>query len=181
LPKPQLDLRGRVLLFDQVCAAVAHAHAQLVVHRDLKPSNVLVNGEGAAKLLDFGIAQILDVTDERAPATRVFTPEYASPEQLRGDHATTATDIYSLGLMLYELIAGKRLPTMGSPATRLDDGRTGAPGHDPAGTVAEAATTPGAAKLVARQLRGDLAGSLRTQSRPNRRIATPRCCSCART
>src|SRR4029077_19837182 len=105
-----LEVRERVRLFDQVCAAVAHAHAQLVVHRDLKPSNVLVNGEGTAKLLDFGIAQILDVTDERTPATRVFTPEYASPEQLRGDHATTATDIYSLGLMLYELIAGKRLP-----------------------------------------------------------------------
>jgi serine/threonine-protein kinase len=106
----------RVRLFDQVCAAVAHAHAQLVVHRDLKPSNVLVNAEGSAKLLDFGIAQILDATDERTPATRVFTPEYASPEQLRGDRATTATDIYSPGLMLYELIAGKRLPTMGDRA-----------------------------------------------------------------
>ena len=152
-----LDLRGRVLLFDQVCAAVAHAHAQLVVHRDLKPSNVLVNGEGAAKLLDFGIAQILDVTDERAPATRVFTPEYASPEQLRGDHATTATDIYSLGLMLYELIAGKRLPTMGRSGdadwTTAELARLATTQPEP---VAEAATAPGAAKLVARQLRGDL-------------------------
>ena len=84
-------------MFDQVCAAVAHAHAQLIVHRDLKPSNVLVNDEGSAKLLDFGIAQILDATDDARPATRVFTPEYASPEQLRGDHATTATDIYASG------------------------------------------------------------------------------------
>jgi len=152
-----LDLRDRVLLFDQVCAAVAHAHAQLVVHRDLKPSNVLVNGEGAAKLLDFGIAQILDATDERAPATRVFTPEYASPEQLRGDHATTATDIYSLGLMLYELIAGKRLPTLGRPGdadwTTAELARlaTTQPESLPSPVAA-----PGAAKLVARQLRGDL-------------------------
>jgi serine/threonine-protein kinase len=152
----QLDLRGRVMLFDQVCAAVAHAHAQLVVHRDLKPSNVLVNAEGSAKLLDFGIAQILDVTDERTPATRVFTPEYASPEQLRGDHATTATDIYSLGLMLYELIAGKRLPTMGRPGdadwTTAELARLATTQPEPATSTA----APGAAKLVARQLRGDL-------------------------
>ncbi|HET7063280.1 MAG TPA: serine/threonine-protein kinase, partial [Rudaea sp.] len=152
-----LDLRGRVMLFDQVCAAVAHAHAQLVVHRDLKPSNVLVNAEGAAKLLDFGIAQILDVTDERAPATRVFTPEYASPEQLRGDHATTATDIYSLGLMLYELIAGKRLPTMGRPGdadwTTAELARLATTQPE---AVPDSPAAPGAAKLVARQLRGDL-------------------------
>jgi serine/threonine-protein kinase len=77
-------LRERVRLFDQVCAAVAHAHAQLIVHRDLKPSNVLVNTAGNAKLLDFGIALALESTDESAPATRVFTPEYAAPEQLRG-------------------------------------------------------------------------------------------------
>ncbi len=153
----RLDLRGRVMVFDQVCAAVAHAHAQLVVHRDLKPSNVLVNAEGAAKLLDFGIAQILDVTDERTPATRVFTPEYASPEQLRGDRATTATDIYSLGLMLYELIAGKRLPTLGRSGdadwTTAELARLATTEPEPA---AEAAIATGTAKLVARQLRGDL-------------------------
>jgi serine/threonine-protein kinase len=152
-----LDLRGRVMLFDQVCAAVAHAHAQLVVHRDLKPSNVLVNSEGSAKLLDFGIAQILDATDERTPATRVFTPEYASPEQLRGDRATTSTDIYSLGLMLYELIAGKRLPTMGRPGdvdwTTSELARLATTQPEAA---TEAVTAPGTAKLVARQLRGDL-------------------------
>ena len=107
-----LDARARVALFDQVCAAVAHAHAQLVVHRDLKPSNVYVNQAGIAKLLDFGIAQVLDPSDDRTPATRVFTPEYAAPEQLRGERVTTATDIHALGLLLYELLCGHRLSTL---------------------------------------------------------------------
>jgi tetratricopeptide (TPR) repeat protein len=107
-----LDVRARVRLFDQVCAAVAHAHAQLVVHRDLKPSNVHVNTDGVAKLLDFGIAQVLDPNDDSTPATRVFTPEYAAPEQLRGERITTATDIHALGLLLYELVSGRRLPTI---------------------------------------------------------------------
>ncbi|HET6545225.1 MAG TPA: serine/threonine-protein kinase, partial [Rhodanobacteraceae bacterium] len=107
-----LGLAARVHLLDQVCAAVAHAHAQLVVHRDLKPSNVLVNAEGTVKLLDFGIAVVLDPADEQTPATRVFTPEYAAPEQLRGDRVTTATDVHALGLMLYELVSGRRLPTL---------------------------------------------------------------------
>lgn len=107
-----LDTRARVAVFDQVCAAVAHAHAQLIVHRDLKPSNVLVANDGTVKLLDFGIARMLDASDEQTPATRVFTPEYAAPEQLRGERATTATDVYALGLMLYELVSGRRLPTL---------------------------------------------------------------------
>ncbi|MBS0487388.1 MAG: serine/threonine protein kinase [Proteobacteria bacterium] len=108
-----LDTRERVRLFDQVCAAVAHAHAQLVVHRDLKPSNVLVNRDGSVKLLDFGIALVLDPGDAKTPATQVFTPEYAAPEQLRGERVTTATDVYALGLLLYELLCGRRLPTLG--------------------------------------------------------------------
>jgi len=106
------DIRERIRLFDQVCSAVLHAHAQLVIHRDLKPSNILVNREGTAKLLDFGIALVLDPGEESEPATRVFTPEYAAPEQLRGERASTATDIYALGLVLYELVAGHRLPTL---------------------------------------------------------------------
>ena len=108
----EFDVRDRVQLFDQICSAVAHAHAQLVVHRDLKPSNVLVTQDGRAKLLDFGIALMIDAGDDSEPATRVFTPEYAAPEQLRGERASTATDIYSLGLILFELISGHRLPTL---------------------------------------------------------------------
>ena len=108
----QLNANARVRIFDQVCAAVAYAHSQLVVHRDLKPSNVLVTREGMVKLLDFGIATVLTADQDEQPATRVFTPEYAAPEQLRGGRATTATDVYALGLMLYELIVGRRLPTV---------------------------------------------------------------------
>ncbi|WP_132000120.1 serine/threonine-protein kinase [Dokdonella fugitiva] len=112
------DLRRRVKLFVQICAAVAHAHGQLVVHRDLKPSNVLVTQEGSVKLLDFGIARILDPGGD-TPQTRVFTPEYAAPEQLRGERVTVATDVYALGLLLYELVAGRRLPIL----ERGDTGR----------------------------------------------------------
>ena len=108
----QLNANARVRIFDQVCAAVAYAHSQLVVHRDLKPSNVLVTREGMVKLLDFGIATVLTAEQDEQPATRVFTPEYAAPEQLRGGRATTATDVYALGLMLFELIVGRRLPTV---------------------------------------------------------------------
>lgn len=115
-----LDVPARVRLFDQVCDAVAHAHAQLVVHRDLKPSNILVDTEGRAKLLDFGIALVLDDGNIDAPATRVFTPEYAAPEQLRGERVTTASDVYSLGLILFELISGRRLSTFERSA-RDDD------------------------------------------------------------
>lgn len=117
--------RERVHLFEQICTAVAHAHGQLVVHRDLKPANVLVNADGTVKLLDFGIALILDPTQESAPATRVFTPEYAAPEQLRGERATTATDIHALGLLLFELISGVRLPTLehATPRTEWNSAR----------------------------------------------------------
>jgi len=113
----QLDVDARLALFEQVCEAVAYAHRRLVVHRDLKPSNVLVTEDGAdasakAKLLDFGIARLLD--PEAGPSTtqtsglRPLTPAYAAPEQLRGEIATTATDVYALGVMLYELVTGSR-------------------------------------------------------------------------
>ncbi len=103
-----LPLDARLRLFEEVCGAVQFAHQRLVVHCDLKPSNVLVRADGTPVLLDFGIARALD-RQRRANALEAgyFTPGYASPEQLRGDAVATATDVYSLGLILFELIAGR--------------------------------------------------------------------------
>lgn len=105
-----LSLSHRLDLFREVCSAVSFAHQNLVIHRDLKPSNILITKDGKVKLLDFGIAKLLKTDDELQTATQnfVFTPEYASPEQVRGEQLTTATDIYSLGVTLYELLAGTR-------------------------------------------------------------------------
>lgn len=103
----KLDVRARLKLFLQVCDAVDYAHRNLIVHRDLKPANILVNSEGQAKLLDFGTASLLG-SDANATmtGTRMLTPRYASPEQLRGERANTATDVFSLGVVLYELLCG---------------------------------------------------------------------------
>jgi non-specific serine/threonine protein kinase/serine/threonine-protein kinase len=105
-----LGLRERLELFRQVCAAVSYAHRRLIVHRDLKPSNILVTGEGRAKLLDFGIAKVLSQNESGAQGTAtqlgLMTPDYASPEQFRGEPVTTSTDVYSLGVVLYELLTG---------------------------------------------------------------------------
>ncbi len=104
-------LRQRIELFRMVCSAVQSAHRNLVVHRDLKPSNILVDADGAPKLLDFGIAKLLRPADMphtvamTQPAQRLMTLEYASPEQFRGEEVTTATDVYALGIVLYELLA----------------------------------------------------------------------------
>jgi serine/threonine-protein kinase len=108
-----VSLRARLALFLQVTRAVAHAHAKLIVHRDLKPSNVLVTPAGEVRLLDFGIAKLLEGS---TPASlnltemsgRALTPSYAAPEQIRGEPLTVAADIYSLGVVLYELLAGTR-------------------------------------------------------------------------
>jgi serine/threonine-protein kinase len=105
-----LGVDERLGLFLDVCDAVRYAHQNLVVHRDLKPSNILVTADGQAKLLDFGIAKLLDRDhDETESGVRVMTPEYAAPEQVRGDPVTTATDVYALGAVLYELLAGQRM------------------------------------------------------------------------
>jgi serine/threonine-protein kinase len=108
-------LRDRLALFDAMLDAVAHAHQHLVIHRDLKPANVLVNAAGEVKLLDFGIARLVDAdtADARETSTRVFSLGYASPEQRAGRAITTASDIYSLGVLLRELLAGSpKLPTL---------------------------------------------------------------------
>ena len=111
----QLAVRDRVQLFLQVCAAVSYAHQHLVVHRDLKPTNILVTADGSVKLLDFGIAKLLEaeantaVAEANATATtlRAMTLDYASPEQVSGAHVTTVSDVYSLGVVLYRLLTGK--------------------------------------------------------------------------
>jgi serine/threonine-protein kinase len=109
----KLGLRARVECFLKVCAAVEYAHAHLVIHRDLKPANILVNARGEPKLLDFGIARLLDTgagadAIRTATALHAMTPAYASPEQIEGAPLGTATDIYSLGIVLYELLTGVR-------------------------------------------------------------------------
>jgi serine/threonine protein kinase/Tfp pilus assembly protein PilF len=107
------SVRQRLQLFRQVCSAVQYAHQKLIVHRDIKPSNILVTTEGNPQLLDFGIAKLLDPADDRSLGSltttgmRLMTPDYASPEQLRGQPVTPATDVYSLGAVLYELLTGR--------------------------------------------------------------------------
>ncbi|MFK8054292.1 MAG: serine/threonine protein kinase, partial [Woeseiaceae bacterium] len=110
--KHALDIDERLALFVKVCTAVDHAHRNLTVHRDLKPSNILIDQRGDPKLLDFGIAKLLDTqtgepTDELTRAGgRAMTPQYASPEQVRGEPISVATDVYSLGVLLYRLMTG---------------------------------------------------------------------------
>ena len=150
----RMDLRQQLRLFLDICAAVRYAHQNLVVHRDLKPSNVLVTNDGSVKLLDFGIAKVLE-EDATITATRhrVMTLAYAAPEQVAGDNVSTATDVYALGILLYELLSGCRpldLDNVGFPeAVRRILHET-----PPAPSSRGDATSPDG--VAASDLRGDL-------------------------
>ncbi|MEM1186743.1 MAG: serine/threonine-protein kinase [Planctomycetota bacterium] len=162
-----LCLERRLALFDEVCAGVQHAHTNLVVHRDLKPAHVVVGDDGRPKLLDFGIAVILDADTGTGGTTqtihRRLTPQYASPEQLAAEPVTTASDVYALGLILYELTCGRRayqvkssptgplLPeqTPALPSKRALEDREGAGAH----VAAARGVSP---RKLAQELDGDL-------------------------
>ncbi len=144
--RQRLDLRARLTLFLRCCRAVEAAHRALIVHRDLKPTNVLVTAEGDVKLLDFGIAKLLDADDETQTRLPAFTPAYAAPEQRGGGLITTATDVYALGILLGELVTGER-PT-GKGGGRTPSSRIGA--------TAEPGVLPASPNVTRRQVRGDL-------------------------
>src|SRR5262249_53669272 len=145
--------------FRNVCSAVQHAHQKLVVHRDLKPSNILITEDGTPKLLDFGIAKLLspDVSQAHTrteTALRLMTPDYASPEQVRGLQITTATDVYSLGVVLYEILTERRPHQFktSSPA-EIERAICDTEIEEPSKVVGRMS---GAPTRLARQLAGDL-------------------------
>jgi eukaryotic-like serine/threonine-protein kinase len=173
-----LSVDDRLRLFLQVAGAVTYAHQHLIVHRDIKPVNILVTPDGLPKLLDFGIAKVLHADPDEATSTltglRLLTPEYASPEQVEGRPVTTASDVYSLGVVLYELLTGRspyrpksRDPLDVAEAVRTTDPErpstavthpAAAQGHRRAGLASDraGATGGGSTEKLRRRLRGDL-------------------------
>jgi predicted Ser/Thr protein kinase len=156
--------RERVRMLLQVCDAVAYAHDRLVVHCDLKPSNILVTGDGQVRLIDFGIAKLMQAgrtqDSDLAEATgRALTPDYASPEQLRGDALSTASDVYSLGVIAYELLAGSRPYRLGRGGAAALEAAIAAVDLLPASATA---SDP----ALRRELRGDLDAILNKALKP---------------
>jgi len=165
----KLPVRTRLELFRTVCSAVAYAHQRLVIHRDIKPANILVSGDGQPKLVDFGIAKIVDADQPGTDAqtmtmVRLMTPEFASPEQVRGEPITTATDVYSLGAVLYELLSGARpYRTTGRTAGEMARAVLDQEPERPSTAVNRAASSAEAgmaraahSEKLRRRLRGDL-------------------------
>jgi eukaryotic-like serine/threonine-protein kinase len=190
----RLSITKRLDLFLQIASAVQYAHQRLIVHRDIKPANILVKADGVPVLLDFGIAKIIDPATQAigTPATltgmRIMTPEYACPEQIRGEAVTTATDVYSLGVVLYELLSGHRPYRITTnnpleiarviceeepkkPSTAVTNPAPGAQSGVPEQIAAARGSEP---PRLARQLRGDLDAVLLKALRkePEQRYAT---------
>jgi serine/threonine-protein kinase len=153
----RLTVRDRLHLFLKICEAVAYAHRKLIVHLDLKPSNILVTADGSVKLLDFGTSKLIQ-TDNRPTTTLLATPGYASPEQLRNEPISTACDIYSLGVILFELLCGRRPGASASVAIMIERALTEQPPESLADAVSEESAerrTSSKARLI-QSLRGDL-------------------------
>jgi serine/threonine-protein kinase len=176
-------VQERLTLFKQVCGAVQHAHQHLVVHRDLKPGNILVTADGTVKLLDFGIAKLLrseEGPDQLPPTVgggRVFTPDYAAPEQVRGVAVGTGADVYALGVVLFELLAGRRpFELDGKLLAEVEEAicRTPPPRPSAVATDAHAASTRMSGAALRRRLRGDLDAIVLTALRkePERRFGS---------